>query len=122
MNEKLRRLERWGCDVQGAMPRFLRDEEFMVECILQVSQDPAFESLGRYLEEQEIQKAFEAAHMLKEIIANTGLTPMDKTIERIVEPLRRGSAEGLKPWYDALIKEREQLSVLVSDVPNETAE
>lgn len=115
MNIKLQRLEQWGCDIPGALPRFLDDEEFMLECIEQVSEDPAFEALRKSLCENEVRKAFEAAHTLKGIIANTGLTPLYEQVVRIVEPLRGGSAEGLLERYDALEKARGELIALLQD-------
>lgn len=96
MNAKLVQLERWGCDVKGALPRFLNDEEFMLECIVQVSQDPAFDELGRSIEAGKTKEAFDAAHTLKGIIANTGLTPLLVIIVAIVELLRRGSTEAVR--------------------------
>lgn len=113
MNEKLLKLANWGCDIQGALPRFLEDEDFMLECIAQVSTDPAFESLGRSLDEKNAADGFDAAHTLKGILANTGLTPLYNIIVRIVEPLRAGKTDGLKPEYALLIDQREQLKRLL---------
>lgn len=109
MNAKLVQLERWGCDVKGALPRFLNDEEFMLECIVQVSQDPAFDELGRSIEAGKTKEAFDAAHTLKGIIANTGLTPLLVIIVAIVELLRRGSTDGLSEQYAQLMQTRQGL-------------
>ena len=113
MNDKLLKLTYWGCNIQAALPRFLEDEEFMLECIAQVSVDPAFESLGRFLDEENVAGAFDAAHTLKGILANTGLTPLYDIIVRIVEPLRAGKSEGLKTEYALLLNQREQLRRLL---------
>ncbi len=109
MNAKLVQLERWGCDVKSALPRFLNDEEFMLECIVQVSQDPAFDELGRSIEAEKTKEAFDAAHTLKGIIANTGLTPLLVIIVDIVELLRRGDTDGLNKLYGRLVKTRQGL-------------
>ena len=68
----------------------------LVPDITQVSIDPAFETLGRALDEENAADGFDAAHSLKGILANTGLTPLYNTIVRIVEPLRAGKVNGLK--------------------------
>lgn len=110
---QLKRLVEWGCDISGALPRFVGDEEFMLECIEQVSTDPAFEALGESIAKGEVANAFDAAHTLKGILANTGLTPLYEIIVRIVEPLRAGKISGLEPIYADLINNREQLKQLL---------
>lgn len=109
MKENLVKLQNWGCDVEGALPRLINDEDFLLECIEQVSGDPAFEALGECLEKKDAEGAFEAAHSLKGIIANTGITPLLDIIVKIVEPLRLGEAEGLEPYYKELIEKRSEL-------------
>ena len=114
MNDILMKLRDWGCDIQGALPRFLDDEEFLMECIIQVSSDPAFEALGGFLDEKRIDDAFDAAHTLKGIIGNTGLTPLYSVIVRIVEPLRVGKADGLEQEYALLMSLREKLTRMLT--------
>lgn len=109
MIDTLERLKQWGCDITGSLPRFLEDQEFMLDCIVEVSEDPAFETLGEALMQNNTEKAFEAAHTLKGILANTGLTPLTEIIVTIVEPLRRGNGEGLMQPYAALIQKRKEL-------------
>ena len=114
MNNKLLKLRDWGCDIQGALSRFLDDEDFMLECIVMVSTDPAFEALGRAINEGNITNAFEAAHTLKGILANTGLTPLYEIIVQIVEPLRAGKTEGLEQKYALLLDGQQQLVRILS--------
>ena len=113
MKQELQKLEQWGCDVKGTMPRFLEDEAFLMECVEEVAGDPAFETLGEALRQGDLNQAFDAAHMLKGIIANTGLTPLQKIIVEIVEPLRRGESEGLEQSYAQLMEKRNQLLELL---------
>ena len=113
MNPILSRLEREGCDIQGTLPRFLEDEEFLLECITQVSVDPAFEALGHFLGDGNIADAFDAAHTLKGVLANTGLTPLYGVIVRIVEPLRAGKMDGLDQEYALLMDMLERLKQLL---------
>lgn len=113
MNPKLQLLEQWGCDIKGSLPRFLNDEEFMLECITEVSKDPAFDALESHLLQNEVRQAFDAAHTLKGIISNTGLTPLCRYIVTIVEPLRGGSAAGLLPRCEELQTARQKLISLL---------
>ena len=115
MNEKLALLEDWGCDISGALPRFLQDEDFMLDCIKQVAADPSFERLSSALACGDVKEAFEAAHMLKGISANTGLTPIYELAVKLVEPLRGGNAEGLEPLCLQLNAARNQLKDLLAE-------
>lgn len=47
--ELLKRLENWGCDIEGAMDRFLGDEELYIECLHTACEEPSFEKLGEDL-------------------------------------------------------------------------
>ena len=112
-NDIFRELKNWGCDVDGAMERFLEDEELYVSCLQMVVSDANFEKIGTTLKEKEIEQAFDASHTLKGVFANLGLTPMLLLAERIVEPLRKGSEENLWEEYEALLGANEQLKTIL---------
>ena len=102
-------LKRWGCDTDDAMGRMLDDEDFYRECLMDIPADPYFARLGEALKAHDIQTAFDAAHTLKGVLANLGLTPMYNTAVEIVEPLRAGRDEGLLPKFAELMKEKDRL-------------
>ena len=108
-------LKQWGCDTAGAMERMVDDEEFYRECLTDVVEDPCFESLGRALEARDVPAAFDAAHTLKGVLANLGLTQMYDATVRIVEPLRAGDDQGLMPAYEELLRQRERLREIVEN-------
>ena len=101
MCEVLEKLRAWGCDLDGALERFLGDE------------DESFDGLKEALAEDERKKAFDCAHTLKGVFANMGITPMFDTVEKIVEPLRAGINDGLMPVYEELSREREHLRSII---------
>ncbi len=103
MNQVLQKLELWNCDIKGALERFLDDEEMYLSFLPTVAAEPAFEELGKALEEGDAKTAFEQAHLLKGVVANMGLTPLLDVIVEIVEPTRRGEANGLMPVYNRLM-------------------
>ena len=115
MNRVLAELKCWGCDVEGAMKRMLDDEDFYIECLNEVANDGCFESLKAALDSKNVNAAFEAAHALKGVFANVGLTPFFNKIVEIVEPLRRGNGEELGGKYEELIQMREKLKKLLSE-------
>jgi HPt (histidine-containing phosphotransfer) domain-containing protein len=111
----LEKLVDWGCDVEGAMDRFLDDEELYQSCLASVCEDPAFEKLGEALGEGDVLEAFEQSHSLKGILGNLGLDPMLAIAVQIVEPLRKGSVENLQPRYEALLDSKEYLKTLLAE-------
>ena len=102
-------LEEWGCDVDGALDRFLDDKELYVTCLQTVVSDVNFEKLGVSLEEQNVSQAFDYAHTLKGVFANLGLTPMFLIVQTIVEPLRAGMGNDLEVPYENLLASNEKL-------------
>ena len=102
-------LEEWGCDVEGALDRFLDDKELYVTCLQTVVADANFGKLGASLEEQNVSQAFDYAHTLKGVFANLGLTPMFAIVETIVEPLRAGVGKDLEMPYEQLLASNEKL-------------
>ena len=115
MDQTLCRLKNWGCDIDGAMARVLNDEELLLSCIRQVAEDPCFEQLGKALKAGNAEEAFDAAHTLKGIAGNTGLTPLYALAVEIVEPLRAGHAQGLMPAYGRLLSDRDKLRQLLAE-------
>ena len=95
----LERLENWGCDIEGAMDRFLGDEELYIECLHTACEEPSFEKLGEDLAAGNVKEAFEAAHCLK----------------GVVEPLRAGKGENLLPYYKELLEARETFRTMLKE-------
>ena len=113
MKELFVKLKEAECDVEGALARFLDDEELYEQFYGELLNDEAFAKLGLALEERRITDAFEYAHTLKGIIGNMGLTPLFETVCEIVEPLRVGSMDGVLVKYYELLKQREYFSQFI---------
>lgn len=106
-------LEEWGCDIEGAMDRFLDDKELYMTCLQTVITDDNFVKLGSALDEQNVPQAFDYAHTLKGVFANLGLTPMYAIVENIVEPLRAGYGSNLEVPYEDLLASNEKLKSIL---------
>lgn len=113
MNEVIEKLRKKGCDIDGAMSRFLGDEELYMSCFNDVLNDAAFGQLKEALEADNAQAAFDAAHTLKGVISQMGLTSLLKITVEIVEPLRNGKTRGMLRLYDKLICERDKYAALI---------
>lgn len=103
----------WGCDVDGAMERMADDEEFYMECLQSVADDPYFSRLKTALDKKDIPGGFDAAHTLKGVLANVGLTPMFDQVVKIVTPLRAGSDEDLSGLYQQLMEMKAHLDQIL---------
>lgn len=115
MNTVIKDLELWGCDIQGALERFIGDEELYVSCLHSVINDPAYDKLGDALDAGNAKEAFEYAHTLKGVLANMGLTPIYDIDVLLVEPLRAGKCERLMPIYQELLQANEKLKGMLAN-------
>ena len=68
--------EVYGADYNSTMARFMGKEAMYL----------------KFLEQQDYEAAFAAAHTLKGVVGNMGLTPLFNAVCAIVEPLRKREA------------------------------
>ncbi len=115
MSKLIDELTAMGCEMKGTMSRFLDDEEFYEECFSESLRGKDFEELGKALEEGRVDDAFKAAHTLKGMISNMGLTSMMDVVVPIVEALRVGSMEGTREGYAKLMDERGKYLGLIDE-------
>ena len=109
MNKLCENLQNWGCDIPGAMRRFLDDEELYTSCLATMLADDNFDNLGEAIKANDVSKAFDAAHSLKGTLGNMGLTPMYEIIIQIVEPLRDGNIDGITEKHQLLMEKYNEL-------------
>lgn len=113
MDKTIEKLKNWNCDIEGALERFLDNEEMYLEFVNISAKDNLPNELGKMVSENKIREAFEIAHNLKGVYGNLGLTPLYKTIHEIVEPLRIGKTTNFDINYALLLKELDELKELL---------
>lgn len=106
-------LIQWGCDIPGAMERFLNDKGFYCTNLHSVPEETAFADLGSAIDKKDTTAAFAKAHELKGVLANLGLTPMYQTCCQIVEPLRAGKMTDVPENYQKLMSELDELKTFL---------
>ena len=84
--------EEYGADYQKTIARFMGNDKMYMKFLGMLFQDPSMEKLGQALKDKDYGEAFTAAHTLKGVTANMGLTPLFDRVCAIVEPLRLGEA------------------------------
>ena len=80
--------EAYGGDYDVTMSRFMGKETLYMKLLGMMFQDENLKKLGTAIEENDLDAAFEAAHTLKGVAGNLGLTPFYDSVCRIVEPIR----------------------------------
>lgn len=93
------------CDVEGALERFLDDEELYLQCLNTFSTDENFVKLKEYIDSESYQDAFDSAHTLKGVAGILGLTPLYMAIIDIVEQLRAKNYTSLNALYDKIYEQ-----------------
>ena len=102
------------CHVQEAMGRFLNNEEFYGKCFIKYINDKSFDELGEAIKAGDVKAAFGAAHDLKGISANMGITPVYNQVVDIVEDFRVGKIpdNALGVW-EGIMAQREKMKKII---------
>ena len=79
-------------------------------------QDQNLQKLGDALEGGDMQAAFEAAHTLKGVVGNMGLTPLYQAVCAIVEPLRAKEGADYAALYRAVRAQYARAEALKNDL------
>lgn len=107
--ELMRTLAEHGADTEGILDRFMQDVDFYAERFERFLEDKNFRLLGQAIEEKDCRTAFAAAHSLKGLAGNMGLTFLQTVVNELVELLRAEQTEGLTARYEAVMSELAKL-------------
>ncbi|MBK5254253.1 MAG: Hpt domain-containing protein [Peptostreptococcaceae bacterium] len=102
----------YGVDIEDVKKRFVEDEEFYRECLDMFCDDNSLEQLKLAIDKGEIQEAFNAAHTIKGIAGNLGLTPLFDAVSELVEDLRADKIEGALKKYTNIELEYEKVKAI----------
>lgn len=105
--------ENYGADYDTTMVRFIGNEQMYLKFMDMLFQDDNFQKLGSAINEHDLKAGFEAAHTLKGVAANMGLTPLYNSVCAIVEPLRaRKEDEDYPVLYAEIQREFKRVEAL----------
>ena len=91
------KLRAWGANVDEGLVRCLNNETFYVTLVNKAIQDSNFEALPAACAAGDLDKAFNAAHALKGMLANLALTPILDPVSQITELLRARTSMDYTP-------------------------
>lgn len=115
MSQLIDRLRAAGADMDGALERLVGDEELFETCFQMFLEDPAFPELQAALDQADYTGAFNAAHTIKGVAGNLGLTAVFDAANGLVTPLRGGQPpepEALPALHQALLSAMEAVRAL----------
>lgn len=107
------RFDGYGADYVETMRRFLGNEAMYLKFLKKLFQDDNLKKLGQALENGDLTGAFEAAHTLKGVTGNLGLTRLYQAVCAIVEPLRLKEARDYAPMYDEICSEFDRVKQIL---------
>jgi HPt (histidine-containing phosphotransfer) domain-containing protein len=110
------KLVAYGVSYQATMDRFVNSERLYMRCMDMLIKDENLDKLGKALGAGDLHAAFEAAHTLKGVAANMGLTPLHKAVDQITEPLRISEARDYTQDYQAVVREFDRVRALYQDL------
>lgn len=113
MSEFQKKFEAYGGNYSDTMGRFLGSEAMYLRFLNMLLQDESLQQLGDALKIGDMECAFAAAHTLKGVVGNMGLTPLYQAVCTIVEPLRAKERRGdYAVLYQKIQMEFEQVNSL----------
>ena len=105
----LENLEKFGVDTKEGLTRCMNNQKFYFRMISMGLSNDSFEKLGKALEENNLDEAFEAAHALKGVLGNLALTPIYKPLSEMTEMLRAKKTADYTAMYEPIMEMRNQL-------------
>ena len=99
--------------MEEGLQRCVNNEAFYLKLVVKAAEDPGFERLEKDVKENDLDDAFEAAHMLKGALANLALTPILEPVSEMVELLRNRTQTDYTSYLATISEKRDQLTDLI---------
>ena len=109
----LEKLQEFGVDTKEGLNRCMNMEAFYFKMINMGLSNEYFDTLGKALEENNLDEAFEAAHALKGVIGNLALTPIYKPLADMTELLRAKKSADYVKIYKPIKEIRDKMLQLL---------
>lgn len=111
--------EKMGANYDEVRRRLLKDERIQ-KILLLFLKDPSYESLKAAMDSGDRETAFRAAHTLKGISLNLGLTALQQSSSALSEALRNDPpADNAQALYETLIPDYEKVASTIQQFKSE---
>ena len=111
----LDKMKELGIDPKEGMTRCMNNEVFFFKMISMAISNEYFDTLGKALDEGDLDTAFEAAHALKGVIGNLALAPIYTPLAEMTELLRARKLVDYASMYRPIKEIRDQLLAMTKD-------
>ena len=111
----IEKLQEYGADTATGLERCMNSEDFYFRMIGMIAQEKSFDKLEEALKEDDLDKAFEAAHALKGVAGNLSLTPLYNDVAEITELLRARTSMDYKEYLGRILEQREKIRKLIEE-------
>lgn len=106
----------YGGDYDATMARFMGSEAMYLRILSMLFQDENLAKLGSALRDGDSEAAFAAAHTLKGVTGNLGLSPLYQAVCELVEALRTKADVDYSKLYRAIAAEFETVKQLQTEL------
>ncbi len=117
----LKKLKEYGADMAGITDRFVGDSAFYESCFRQFLADDSFAALKTALAASDYPQAFTAAHALKGLCGNMGVTPCYQAVCALVEALRVADYAGAAALAASVWQQYDLLQKMLAAADQEKA-
>lgn len=111
----IEKLQEYGADTATGLERCMNSEDFYFRMIGMLPGEKSFCRLEEALKEDDLDKAFEAAHALKGVAGNLSLTPLYNEAVEITELLRARTRMDYTEHLYRIIDQREKIRKLIEE-------
>lgn len=115
MSKLIDNLKDYGVNVELTMARFVDDESLFEHCLSMFFEGKEFAQLESALSAKDWVSAFDAAHTIKGLSGNLGLTPLYDKVCALVEPLRHNETSNVDALYADVSEEMKKVEAIWKD-------
>lgn len=108
----IEKLKEFGANTDEGISRCMGNEEFYLKMVKMMLDDNAMDKLKAALDENDLDKAFEAAHSLKGVTGNLSMTPISEPTIEITELLRARTQMDYSDLFEKISTEWDKLKAL----------
>lgn len=105
----INKLKSVGINYDSGLARFAGKKELYEKYLNKFVDDQSFNDLNKYLEANDIENAFKAAHTLKGIVGNLSMDNLYNATCLLVEDLRVGKTDNLDTLFSPVKDEYEKV-------------
>ncbi len=108
-------LKAFGADTDEGLTRCYGNESLYLRLVNMIPAETNFDVLQQAINDNDLDKAFEASHALKGVLGNLSLTPMYEKCSEITELLRARTDMDYTLLLSELLDQRNTLSNMCAD-------